>query len=126
MCFLIFIPPSSLPVSGDIGPWPTRHVADYILTTNRDKIPAGFIITGPNIASQDLLFEQLAENLCKGSQARFVRLRSAEAPNLKAALKKIIREAVSQGVVGGGDLDDDVEVSVGLDVGSVLISTKGG
>ncbi|KAK3362945.1 origin recognition complex subunit 3 N-terminus-domain-containing protein [Lasiosphaeria hispida] len=80
----------------------------------KGKIPAGFIITGPNIASQDLLFEQLAETLCKGSQTRFVRLRSAEAPNLKAALKKIIRDATVR-VAGDDEEGDDVEVSVGQD-----------
>ncbi|KAK1830074.1 origin recognition complex subunit 3 N-terminus-domain-containing protein [Podospora conica] len=76
----------------------------------KDKIPAGFIITGPNLASQDLLFEQLAETLGKGSGARVVRLRSAEAPNLKAALKKIIREAAT-----GGEDTEEAEVSVGQD-----------
>ncbi|KAK0730679.1 origin recognition complex subunit 3 N-terminus-domain-containing protein [Lasiosphaeris hirsuta] len=80
----------------------------------KDKIPAGFIITGPNIASQDLLFEQLAETLCKGSQTRFVRLRSAEAPNLKATLRKIIRDATVR-VTGDNEEGDDVEVSVGQD-----------
>ncbi|KAL2018872.1 hypothetical protein VTK56DRAFT_297 [Thermocarpiscus australiensis] len=72
------------------------------------KIPAGFIITGPNIASQDLLFEQLAETLCTAAQARFVRLRASEAPNLKAALKKIIRDATA----APSDGEDDLEVSV--------------
>jgi len=77
------------------------------------KIPAGFIITGPNIASQDLLFEQLAEALCKGGErAACVRLRSTEAPNLKATLKKIIRDASSARDVREGD---DADVSVGRD-----------
>ncbi|KAK3693833.1 origin recognition complex subunit 3 N-terminus-domain-containing protein [Podospora appendiculata] len=75
------------------------------------KIPAGFIITGPNIASQDLLFEQLAEGLSEATGAKVVRLRSAGAPNLKAVLKKIIRDATSRGADGG----DDAEVSVGSD-----------
>ena len=56
------------------------------------------------------MFEQLAETLCKGGRARVVRLRSAEAPNLKAVLKKIIREAAAS----GEDAED--EVSVGQDV----------
>ncbi|KAJ4295694.1 Origin recognition complex subunit 3 [Collariella sp. IMI 366227] len=58
------------------------------------KITAGFIITGPNIASQDLLFAQLAERLCTTptTPARFVRLRASEAPNLKTVLKKIGRK----------------------------------
>jgi hypothetical protein len=41
-------------------------------------------------------------------------MRSAEAPNLKAALKKIIREAAT-----GGEDTEEAEVSVGQDV-SVL------
>ena len=76
------------------------------------KITAGFIITGPNIASQDLLFEQLGERLCTATQARFVRLRASEAPNLKAALKKIIRDATAR--VAGEDEDEDVEVTQGV------------
>ena len=82
---------------------------------NSDKIPAGIIITGPNIASQDLLFEQLAETLCNATQAKFVRLRSAEAPHLKAALKKIIRDGTARGG-SGDDEHDDVGLSVGQDV----------
>ena len=77
-----------------------------------EKIPAAFIITGPNLASQQLLFEQLAESLRDSSPAKIVCLRSAEAPNLKTTLKKIIRVATS--TVGGDE--EDLEVSVGQDV----------
>ncbi|KAK3487372.1 origin recognition complex subunit 3 N-terminus-domain-containing protein [Neurospora crassa] len=83
--------------------------------TRGTRIPAGFIITGPNIASQDLLFEQLSEALGKATQARFVRLRAAGAPNLKAALKKIIRDATAQVSLDGGDGDEDTEVALGRD-----------
>lgn len=81
------------------------------------KIPAALIVTGPNIASQDLLFEQLAESLAEeggvgGGPGRCVRLRAAEAPNLKATLKKIIRDVTRQ--VSGDD--DDAELAVGKDV----------
>lgn len=80
--------------------------------TYRDKIPAAFIITGRNIASQDLLFEQLADTLRATTHGRFVRIRSAEAPNLKSVLKKIIKDATARTT---GD-EDDAEVSVGADV----------
>lgn len=76
------------------------------------KIPAALIVTGPNIASQDLLFEQLAESLGPSVQGRVVRLRSAEAPNLKATLKKIIRDVTKE---APGD-ERDVELDVGNDV----------
>ncbi|KAK4144716.1 origin recognition complex subunit 3 N-terminus-domain-containing protein [Dichotomopilus funicola] len=76
--------------------------------TETDKLTAGFIITGPNIASQDLLFEQLAERLRTAAQARFVRLRAAEAPNLKAVLKKIIRDATAR----TADEEEGVDVDV--------------
>jgi len=67
------------------------------------------------MASQDLLFGQLAETLTKAGQARVVRLRSAGVPNLKAALKKIIREATTQMVSSDGGAEEDMEVSVGQD-----------
>ncbi|KAK3311265.1 origin recognition complex subunit 3 N-terminus-domain-containing protein [Chaetomium strumarium] len=72
------------------------------------KITAGFIITGPSIASQDLLFEQLAERLSAASQPRFVRLRASEAPNLKAALKKIIQDATARASDGVDDVNAEV------------------
>ncbi|OAA79446.1 origin recognition complex subunit [Akanthomyces lecanii RCEF 1005] len=67
-----------------------------------EKIPAAFIVTGTNIASQDLLFEQLSETLQSGS-SRFVRLRSTEAGSLKAVLKRIIRTGTSKA------MEDDEE-----------------
>lgn len=84
----------------------------------RDKLTSAFIITGPNIAAQDLLFEQLAERLCVGdgdeneeeeAPPRFVRLRASDAPNLKAALRKIIRDASV-----GGEEEGVVEVVKGV------------
>ncbi|KAK3996825.1 origin recognition complex subunit 3 [Cladorrhinum sp. PSN332] len=68
-----------------------------------NKIPAGFVITGPNIASQELLFEQLAERL-GSSGAKVVRLRAAEAGNLKAGLRRVIG-----GIVGDGDDEGEKE-----------------
>ncbi|KAM3524438.1 hypothetical protein NHJ13051_004559 [Beauveria bassiana] len=60
-----------------------------------DKIPTAFIVTGTNIASQDLLFEQLSETL-QSVSSRFVRLRSTEVGSLKAVLKRIIRTGTSK------------------------------
>ncbi|OAA64848.1 origin recognition complex subunit [Cordyceps fumosorosea ARSEF 2679] len=70
-----------------------------------DKIPTAFIVTGTNIASQDLLFEQLSETLQSGS-SRFIGLRSTEAGSLKAVLKRIIRIAASKAT----EDDEDHEV----------------
>ncbi|KAI1501765.1 origin recognition complex subunit 3 N-terminus-domain-containing protein [Biscogniauxia marginata] len=75
------------------------------------KIPSAFIITGPSIASQDLLFEQLSDTLQLQANATVVRLRSGDASNLKAALKKIIRDAVAR----GSDDENDLELSVSKD-----------
>lgn len=75
------------------------------------KIPAALIVTGPNISSQGLLFEQLAEGLYGTAKGLFVRLRSAEAPNLRVTLKKIIRDATQR----SSDQGDDAELSVGND-----------
>ncbi|KAG5912869.1 hypothetical protein E4U42_001744, partial [Claviceps africana] len=72
-----------------------------------DQIPSALIITGPNIASQDLLFEQLSESLPQSHPpSRFVRLKSSEAVTLKAALKKIIRDATTGATAAAADADD--------------------
>ncbi|EFY97200.2 origin recognition complex subunit [Metarhizium robertsii ARSEF 23] len=68
-----------------------------------DQIPSAFVVTGPNIASQGLLFEQLSETLGQQSASRFVRLKSSEAVTLKAALKKTIRDAMAM----TGDAEDE-------------------
>ncbi|TRX93875.1 hypothetical protein FHL15_005257 [Xylaria flabelliformis] len=73
--------------------------------TPKDKIPSAFIITGPNIASQDLLFEQLSETLQHEADAQVVRLRSGDASNLRAVLRKIIHDVVSRDSIDGDDLD---------------------
>jgi hypothetical protein len=67
------------------------------------KTPAGLIVTGPNIASQELLFGQLATHLRSVTGDIVVILRSGDAPNLKTVLKKLIRDATSQ----RSDLDDN-------------------
>ncbi|EFQ26345.1 origin recognition complex subunit [Colletotrichum graminicola] len=77
----------------------------------QNKISSAFIITGPNISSQDLLFEQLSETLEENTRSKFVRLKSSEAINLKAALKTIIEDATSRGSLD----DEDVEISLGQD-----------
>ncbi|KAI1367360.1 origin recognition complex subunit 3 N-terminus-domain-containing protein [Xylaria arbuscula] len=69
------------------------------------KIPSAFIITGPNIASQDLLFEQLSETLHNEANAQTVRLRSGDASNLRAVLRKIIQDVVSKDTSTGDELD---------------------
>jgi origin recognition complex subunit 3 len=54
------------------------------------------IVTGPNIASQELLFSQIAESLRSNAQRTVITLRSGDATNLKAVLKKLIRDATNQ------------------------------
>ncbi|KAI3397614.1 hypothetical protein diail_10587 [Diaporthe ilicicola] len=81
-------------------------------TDGQSKIPAALIVTGPNISSQDLLFEQLSEGLGESVNGTFVRLRSTEAPNLKATLKKIIRDVTRW---SSEHVGDDAELSAGRD-----------
>ncbi|TGJ86931.1 hypothetical protein E0Z10_g1827 [Xylaria hypoxylon] len=73
--------------------------------TPKGKIPSAFIITGPNIASQDLLFEQLSETLQHEAKAQVARLRSGDASNLRAVLRKIIHDIISKDSTDGEDLD---------------------
>lgn len=82
------------------------------------KIPAALIVTGPNIALQDLLFAQLGDAV----QGRFVRLRSAEAPNLKATLRKVIRDGMRAGAAGAAGATDGEEGAVGMDVSEISLT----
>ena len=62
-----------------------------------ERLPTGFIVTGPNIASQSLLFSQLSEKLKAEINGPVVTLRSGDASNLKAILKQLIRDVTNQG-----------------------------
>ncbi|KAH6898953.1 origin recognition complex subunit 3 N-terminus-domain-containing protein [Thelonectria olida] len=75
-----------------------------------EHVPSAFVITGPNIASQDLLFEQLSETLQRSTPSKFVRLRSSESSTLKATLKKIIRDVTAK---ASGEEDEDLQVGDG-------------
>ncbi|KAH6666636.1 origin recognition complex subunit 3 N-terminus-domain-containing protein [Halenospora varia] len=63
---------------------------------NDKRVPACFIVTGPNIASQDTLFQQLSGRLKEEIDGSVVTLRSGDATNLKAVLKQVIRDATNQ------------------------------
>jgi hypothetical protein len=84
----------------------------------RDQIPTGLIVTGPNIASQELLFAQIAEGLKSFIRGPVVILRSGDANNLKSILKKIIRDATNQ--KEREDNCDDLQV-IARNVGSLCI-----
>ncbi|KAL1898073.1 Origin recognition complex subunit 3 [Ceratocystis pirilliformis] len=75
-------------------------------------IPAAFVISGPNIASQDLLFEQLSESLTDTLPSRFVRLRSADTGTIKSALKQVVcgvTAGLSNGSAGVAPAEVEVE-----------------
>lgn len=86
------------------------------------KVPSAFIITGANVATQSLLFDQLADTLRERADARVVTLRSADASNLKAALRKIIRHATARLADVGAD-DDDNDVAVANNVSPCSLSS---
>ncbi|PKS06633.1 hypothetical protein jhhlp_007383 [Lomentospora prolificans] len=74
----------------------------------RETIPCAFVVAGPNLASQDLLFEQLEESLVGSTENnKFVRLRSADVSNTKAALKKIIQDITCK---ASGDEDGQLTI----------------
>lgn len=94
------------------------------MVRNPESIPTGLITTGQNTASQELLFSQLAERVQSETDALIVTIRPGDASNLKAALKKLIRDATNT------DHDDEDERSapsvhgVSLQVSSGLSGTK--
>lgn len=71
------------------------------------QVPAGLIVTGPNIATKDLLFAQIADHLRSDSHTTTVILRSGDAPNLRTVLKKLIRDATNH------KAEDEEDISVG-------------
>ncbi|ERS98613.1 hypothetical protein HMPREF1624_05400 [Sporothrix schenckii ATCC 58251] len=103
-------------------------VMDFIEKPTQTKLPAAFVILGPAATTDMLLFRQLSAALTESEKTinrdssskgkdrcvrRIVRLRAAEAPNLRAALKTIVQVASSvpspgNGVDDGGADEDDV------------------
>lgn len=90
----------------------TDYEADYIWRTT--LLPTGFIVTGPNIASQELLFGQLSGRLRLEINGPTVLIRSGDASNLKAALKQIIRDGTNQKNITDDDEGDHVEQFVSV------------
>ncbi|KAI5798857.1 origin recognition complex subunit 3 N-terminus-domain-containing protein [Geopyxis carbonaria] len=75
------------------------------------KIPTALVLAGPNIASHGPLFKQFTTRIRDiDQQGPVVVLTSKDAVNLKAALKKIIRDATLQ---DEGLDEDDEELIVG-------------
>ncbi|KAI5866835.1 origin recognition complex subunit 3 N-terminus-domain-containing protein [Durotheca rogersii] len=86
-----------------------QEVADFLQANpepaSTGKLTSAFIVTGPNLASQDLLFEQLSKTLEDNIDSRVVRLRSGDASNLKAVLRKIIRDVTARDTDDENDLE---------------------
>ncbi|POS83507.1 hypothetical protein EPUL_003534, partial [Erysiphe pulchra] len=76
------------------------EVSKFVQAKNADsdinKIPTGFIITGPNISSQEHLFRQISCRLNKDLCGPVVVLRSADVSSLKSVLKQLIRDVLRQ------------------------------
>lgn len=79
---------------------------------HRNQIPTALIVTGPNVASQELLFSQISSRLKSMTDCLVITLRSMDASNLKAVLKKLIRVATNQ----KGDEEDELHVAAGQTV----------
>jgi len=89
-------------------------------------LPTGFIATGPNIASQSLLFKQISDRLKLQVNGPVVTLRSGDVSNLKAALKQIIRDATNQKEMDGDeDIINEQDVSYTLHCVSLALISEG-
>ncbi|KAI6249950.1 Origin recognition complex subunit 3 [Erysiphe necator] len=81
-----------------------RYVSDEIsnfVQATRAKldgqqIPTGFVITGPNISSQELLFRQISCRLKNDTCGPVALLRSTDVSSLKSILKQLIRDVLRQ------------------------------
>jgi len=86
-----------------------------MFTSNRyeGKIPTALVLAGPNIASHELLFEQLAQRIRNQDRTGpVVALTSKDATNLKTTLRKLIRDATQQDE-GVDDEEEDIVRKVG-------------
>ena len=91
---------------------PMHREAHLLLVTTGAKhpnsetgvLPVGFITVGPGISSHGLLFSQLGAQMQSNPKCSFVLLTAAEAINLKACLRLLIRKATNP---AGGDVDDE-------------------
>ncbi|KAK8125129.1 uncharacterized protein PG998_000888 [Apiospora kogelbergensis] len=83
----------------------TAFVKECTVETTPSRIPSALIITGANMASQSLLFQQLSDSLQTRAEAKVVSMRSGDASNLKAALRKIILDVVANSSDSGGEQD---------------------
>ncbi|EPE29227.1 hypothetical protein GLAREA_00387 [Glarea lozoyensis ATCC 20868] len=84
----------------------SQFVNDSEVYRSDDKLPSAFIVTGPNISSQSLLFNQLSTKLRSEINGPVITLRSGDATNLKSVLKIIIRTATNQLLDEGGLSND--------------------
>ncbi|KAK7989171.1 hypothetical protein PG989_009486 [Apiospora arundinis] len=87
----------------------TAFIKECTVEQTDSRIPSALIITGANMASQSLLFEQLSDSLQTRARAKVVLLRSGDASNLKAALRKIIIEVVANSPDAGEEQDLSLE-----------------
>ena len=87
-----------------LGNFPRIFLASLLMFSSRlrARVPTGFIVTGTSLSSHSLLFKQLSKRLKTEINGPNVILRSSDAPNLKAILKQLIRNATNQRS-GNGD-----------------------
>ncbi|KAK8089047.1 origin recognition complex subunit [Apiospora hydei] len=83
----------------------TGFINECTVQRTDSRIPSALIITGANMASQSLLFGQLSDSLQARARAKVVLLRSGDASNLKAALRRIILEVVANPSDAGEEQD---------------------
>ena len=86
---------------------------DALSTTSQpNKIPTGFILTGPNSALHNSNARQASLRGSNAHRRLFTSLAANEASNLKGVLKALIRKATSR-TQSGDDDDEDGHVSSG-------------
>ncbi|KAI9720368.1 MAG: hypothetical protein M1812_002874 [Candelaria pacifica] len=73
------------------------------------KLPTALIVAGPDIASHGSLFEQIAARIRVEVNGPAIILTSGEAPNLKTALKNIIKKGTNRSY-GVEDDEDEKEI----------------
>ena len=88
------------------------------------KIPTGFIVTGPRIATDAGLFDAIPEHAKLEEQVATIDIDSAQTPNLKSALKYINRYA-TMNAPDQADTNDRQQVSTQFHLKFSFLLLKG-
>lgn len=96
-----------------------NHICSGLATTNLDclryqnQIPTCIIRTGPGVTASGSVLGLISGKICVNRRELMISLTPSQCPNLKTALKHIIRQGTSPNSTGEEDEDMPITRQVG-------------